>query len=88
MEVGVPGCRYLLDKSLVELERGRECLSAKAPNSDVYAALTLKLRLAAMMHSNVRDVNRAKNARAKRAKAKVAAKRALDNKKRLDPQAS
>ena len=80
VEVGVPGCRYQLDRALVELERGRECLSAKAPNNDVYAALTVKLRLEALTHSNVRDINRAKNAKAKRVKTRAAVKKALGEK--------
>ena len=88
MEVGVPGCRYQPDRALVELEPGRECLSAKAPNNDAYAAPTVKLRLAALSHSNARDISRAKNAKAKRAKTRGAAKMALEQTKRPGHQAS
>ena len=43
VEVGLPGCKFQLDRALVELERGKACLSAKAPNNDLYAALVKKL---------------------------------------------
>jgi len=56
---GVPGCRFLLDKQIVDLERCKEGLE-KGPSMDTLACLHQKLRLERLLHINERDIARAK----------------------------
>ena len=75
--LGVPGCKYLLDRHRVELERGKACMDAKVLNYDLFAMLSDKLRRKAMEHKKKRDIAREKNAKAKRAKNRLSIKKGL-----------
>ena len=86
VKVGVPHCKFLLDKNRLQLERNRDCLLKKAPDNDLFATLQIKLRLNALTTKIIRDVTRANNLRIRRAKAKACFKKALVKKERTGPQ--
>ena len=65
MKVGVPGCKFLLDRRIRDLERNKEALEA-GPCSETIAVLNEKLRLERLMHINERDIARAKYAKEKK----------------------
>ena len=66
---GVPGCKYLLDKRITDLERCKEGLE-KGPSMGTLACLHQNLRLERLLHINERDIARAKLNKEKKKKKK------------------
>jgi len=75
-QVGLPGCRFTIDKRITDLERSRKVLK-NCRGKDIHAHLSAKLRLESLTYRNTRDAARKKNAGLKQQKQRAKAVKAV-----------
>ena len=75
LEVGMPQCKYMVDRAIIELERGKQVLDASSEDRDFYGLLSSKLRLIQEKEVAERKVARIKSAKEQKRRISLSSRR-------------